>query len=114
MKMEVGNLRNIVKSKNFICIILASIILLTAIMELFIEHHKIDQAMLEVNITNTSCTKSVHIARKIFFHECLKNNKTIYDLRYFWLDEKNSLRASIIGLQISAIEYKKLCEMCPL
>lgn len=82
-------------------------------MEFFVINDKIDQRMLEVNITNTSCTKSVHIARKIFLHECLKNNKTIYDLRYFWTDENHTLHASIIGLQISETEYKKFCEMCP-
>lgn len=88
--------------------------LLTVVMELFVTNDKnIDQSVLEVNITNTSCTKSVHIARKIFFHECLKNNKTIYDLRYFWTNENNTLHASIIGLQISAAEYIKFCKMCP-
>lgn len=82
-------------------------------MELLPTNYKTDQDMLKVNITNTSCTKSVHIARKIFFHECLKNNKTVYDLRYFWTDENNTLHASIIGIQISVFEYKKICEMYP-
>ena len=86
--------------------------ILTITMEIFIANDETDQSMLKVNITNTSCTKSVHIARKIFFHECFKNNKTIYDLRYFWSDEKSALHASIIGLQVSATEFKKLCQMC--
>lgn len=106
-------LQNIFKGKNFICIILSSMMLLTVIIEFFVISDKIDQRMLEVNLTNTSCTKSVHIARKIFLHECLKNNKTIYDLRYFWTDENKTLHASIIGLQLSETEYKKFCTMCP-
>lgn len=111
-EMSTENLKNIFKSRHFICIILTAIVLLTAAMELFVSNDKIDQHMLAVNITNTTCTKSVHITRKIFFHECLKDNQTIYDLRYFWADENNELHASIIGVQISAIEYKKLCQMC--
>ena len=82
-------------------------------MELFDPNDNISQDLIEVNITNTRCVKSIHIARKIFFHECLKDNRTIYDLRYFWSDENNTLHASIIGLQISDTEYKKLCQMCP-
>lgn len=87
--------------------------LLTVVLESFVINDNIDQRMLEVNITNTSCTKSVHIARKIFLHKCFKNNKTVYDLRYFWTDENHTLRASIIGLQISETEYKKFCQICP-
>ena len=81
--------------------------ILTIKMEIFIENDETDQSMLKVNITNTSCTKSVHIARKIFFLECFKNNKIVYDLRYFWSDENSGLHARIIGLQVSATEFKK-------
>ena len=87
--------------------------LLTGAMKLFVARNKINQPAFKVNITNTQCVKSVHIARKIFFHECLKNNKTIYDLRYFWPDENNTLHASIIGLQFSVKEYKIFCQLCP-
>ena len=67
----------------------------------------------QVNLTNTTCTHSVYIGRKLFFHKCAKENKTIFDLRYFWKDtEGGTLKANIIGVQMSLKEFLKICNYC--
>lgn len=71
-----------------------------------------DYNNLRVNITNTTCLKSTYIGRKIFFHTCLKDNATVYDLRYFWLNEDRTLRANIFGIQMSSDEFVKICNFC--
>lgn len=67
-----------------------------------------------VDITNTTCVQSEYIGRRLFFHTCLKDGKTVYDLRYFWKDsnENNKFKASIIGIQATTEEFKKICTFC--
>lgn len=63
-----------------------------------------------VNLTNTSCVYSRHLVGRLFFHECMKGQKTVYDLRYFFKDEDDGmLKASIIGVQMSQEVYSKVC-----
>lgn len=68
-----------------------------------------------VDISNTTCTKSKHIRRKLFLHVCLKENKTVYDLRYFWRaeEEGDALKASAIGVQMTTDDFLKICNYCP-
>lgn len=66
----------------------------------------------QVDISTTNCTYSSHIGRRIFFHTCLKENKTVYDIRYFWLDDDDILQASIIDVKVSLEEFSKICNYC--
>lgn len=68
----------------------------------------------KINLTNTECIYSIHIGRKLFLHECIKNNKSIFDLRYFWKHDLNDeLKADIVGIQMSKEEFIKICTYCP-
>lgn len=63
-----------------------------------------------VNLTNTSCRVSRHIEGRLFLHECVKGQKTVYDLRYFFKDDNDGmLKASIIGVQMYSEIYAKVC-----
>lgn len=63
-----------------------------------------------VNLTNTTCVYSRHLGGRLFFHECMKGQKTVYDLRYFFKnDDDGMLKASIIGVQMSPEIYSKVC-----
>lgn len=66
-----------------------------------------------VDIKNTTCIKSKHIRRKLFLHVCSKENKTVYDLRYFWRGEGDALKASVIGVQMTTDDFLKICNYCP-
>lgn len=96
---------------NIICFVL---IIIVAIIELILYCTVLSASEEQVDLSNTTCTESVHIARKLFFHKCLKENKTIFDIRYFWKNEEenNVLKASIIGVQMINEEFNKLCNYC--
>ena len=66
-----------------------------------------------VNLTGVNCSLSTHIGRKLFFHVCLKENKKVYDVRYFWENEDQILKANIIGVQMNQAEFEKICKYCP-
>ena len=66
-----------------------------------------------VNLTSVNCSLSTHIGRKLFFHVCLKENKKVYDVHYFWENEDQILKAKIIRLQMNQAEFKKICKYCP-
>lgn len=65
-----------------------------------------------VNLTGVNCTISANIGRKLFFHVCRKENKTVYDVRYFYKNEDEILKAGIIGVQMNRDEFKKVCKYC--
>lgn len=65
-----------------------------------------------LDIRNASCTQSVNIGRRLFLHVCLKDNKTVYDIRYFWKNHEGFLKADIIGIQMTAKEFLKVCNYC--
>lgn len=67
-----------------------------------------------VSLNNTTCTQTHHIGRKLFLHVCTKENKTVFDLRYFWqeADDDLALKASIIGVQMPMDEFLKVCNVC--
>lgn len=84
---------------NKICF---GLIITIAIIELIVYCTILSVSEEQVNITNTTCKKSLHIGRNLFFHKYIKENKTVYDLRYFWKNEEENggLKASIIGVLI--------------
>lgn len=67
----------------------------------------------EVDISNSSCSESLYIGRSLFFHQCIKDNKTVFDIRYFWKENLNdrTLKADIIGVQMSVDEFLKICNV---
>lgn len=68
----------------------------------------------KINLTNTECFHSIYIGRKLFLHECMKNNRTIFDLRYFWrYDLNDKLKADTVGIQMSKEEFIKICTYRP-
>lgn len=93
------------------CIIL--VVILAAVLEVTILFTKTCDYEERVDISNTTCIQSKYIGRKLFFHICMKENKTVYDLRYFWRDKNTTLKADIIGVQMTAKEYAKICNFCP-
>lgn len=65
-----------------------------------------------IDLANTTCNHIVYIGRRIFFHECSKDNKTVYDLRYFWKDTEHRWKANVIGVQMYSHEFDKMCKYC--
>ena len=66
----------------------------------------------QVNITNTTCTVSELLGRRVFFHVCSKADSTVYDVRHFWKDDHKMLKASVFGVQMSSEEFSKICTYC--
>ena len=66
-----------------------------------------------VNLTGVNCSSSSHIGWKLTFHACLKENKKVYAVRYFWGNEDRILKADIIGVQMYQAEFNKICRYCP-
>lgn len=62
-----------------------------------------------VDLSNTTCIYSENIGRRIFFHVCYKEESKIYDIRYFF---KEDLKPQIIGVQLSELEFSKICRQC--
>lgn len=100
--------------KLIICLIAAGLIILTGIAETFLLANNGQDYEYQVDIKNTTCVRSIYLGKKLFFHICLKENKFVYDLRYFWPDVNDSLQASIIGVQMSREKFYKMCSYCPL
>lgn len=67
---------------------------------------------INVDITNTTCKSSLLLGRKIFFHICYKDGYKIYDIRYFWKNDHDLLKPSIIGIQLFENEFVKMCNKC--
>lgn len=68
-----------------------------------------------VDISNTTCSISEHLGRRIFFHICTKDkNHLVYDLRYFWREEEKDtyLKPKKIGVQLTSEEFTKVCNFC--
>lgn len=64
-----------------------------------------------VDLSKTACNYSQNIGGRIFFHKCFKNNRLVYDIRYFYKNNK-TLKAGVIGIQLNQPEFNKLCEQC--
>lgn len=94
-----------------LCITL--VIILAAVLEVTILFTKTCDYEERVDISNTTCIHSEYIGRKLFFHICRKEKKTVYDVRYFWRDKNTTLKADIIGVQMSTKEFAKICNFCP-
>lgn len=90
------------------------LVIIIGVIEIIIFSLYIKEYEGEVDLANTTCTTSVHIGRKIFFHICMKENKSVYDLRYFWkdTDTTHTWKANIIGVQMTSNEFIKLCNFC--
>ncbi len=109
-------------TKGNICIIIVILLLATTIIVAGI---LLDELMRncdwwegKVDLKNSTCKESVYIGqesvyigRKVYLHKCVKENKTVYDLRYFWKDD-DMLKADRIGVQMWRDEFKKLCNFC--
>lgn len=65
-----------------------------------------------INLNNTNCTYSENIGRRLFFHICSKDNYMIYDIRYFWRDEPGHLKPEVVGVQLSQLEFQRVCSQC--
>lgn len=100
--------------KLIICLIATGLIILGGIAETFLFANNDQDYEYEVDIKNTTCVRSINMGKKLFFHICLKENKIVYDLRYFWPDVNDTLQASVIGVQMSRKKFNKMCSYCPL
>lgn len=91
------------------------LIIIIGIIEIIIFSLYIKDYERVVDLANTTCTMSAYIGRKMFFHICIKENKTVYDLRYFWkdTDTTHAWKADIIGVQMTSNEFIKMCNFCP-
>lgn len=91
-----------------------ALVIAIGIIELIVYYAMFTESEGQVDLTNTTCTESVYIGRKLFFHKCMKENKTVYDLRYFWKDKEadGALKANIIGVQMITDEFNKICKFC--
>ena len=87
--------------------VIYSVILLSII------HFRNESMENRVNLTGINCSLSTHVGRKLFFHICFKENKKVYDIRYFWENEDRILKADIIGVQMNQAEFNKICKHCP-
>lgn len=92
-----------------------ALIIIIGIIEIVIFSLYIKNHGNEVDLANTTCTTSAYIGRRIFLHICTKENKTVYDLRYFWkdTDTTHTWKANIIGVQMTSNEFIKMCNFCP-
>lgn len=102
------------RKKLIICLIATGLIILGGIAETFLLANNSQDYEYEVDIKNTTCVRSINMGNKLFFHICLKENKIVYDLRYFWPDVNNTLQASVNGVQMSGKKFNKICSYCPL
>lgn len=91
-----------------------SVLIICMIIGFYFLHNSnhVESNMNRVNITNTNCSLSVYLGRKIFFHICTIWNNTVYDIRYFWQDSDEILKADFVGVQLNAKEYSKICQYC--
>lgn len=78
----------------------------------FVSECKEKEEIKKINISNTPCTISKHIGRKIFLHICKKNEEVVYDIRYFWSNESQTLKPEIIGVQLTEREFQNVCKFC--
>lgn len=87
--------------------IIVLLLLGVALLRIVVQHNSEYEE--KISVTNASlCTRSVHIVRRLYFHVCSKENKTVYDIRYFWKDD-DGLKPSIIGIQLYVDEFNKIC-----
>lgn len=87
-------------------IVLAAVLVVTVLFTKTCDYEE------RVDISNTTCIHSEYIGRKLFFHVCMKENKPVYDVRYFWRDKNTTLKADIIGVQMTTKEFAKICNFC--
>lgn len=96
-----------------LCIIILIALCLTELgVILFMKIYSFDREF--VDISNTTCSVSEHLGRRIFFHICAKDvDHLVYDLRYFWRQEKEQyLKPERIGVQLIPEEFRKVCHFC--
>lgn len=87
-----------------------AILLLVCIIQTTVIIHQVP-SQLKINLSDSSCNYSRNIGKRIFFHKCVKENQIVYDLRYFYLENK-TLKADITGFQLDRKQFGNLCEQC--
>lgn len=69
-----------------------------------------ESEIITVDISNSSCHKSIHLGRSYFFHICSKENKNVFDIRYFFKSDQGNLEPYFVGVQMNENEFTKLCK----
>lgn len=65
-----------------------------------------------VDLSKSTCTVSVNLGRRIFFHRCFKDKTDVYDIRKFFYNGTYDLQPEVQGVQLLKNEFVKLCAQC--
>lgn len=93
-----------------VCLIIILSILCLSELLLFVSRTDVDDGV--VNLNDTKCFYSENIGRRIFIHVCEIDDRRVFDIRYFWHREDEYLKPERIGVQLTQLEFDRLCAVC--
>lgn len=106
-------MKNFSKKTWFYIVVLLSVMIVDFIVfAIYFQTQTTIKSSEKINISNSTCSVSKHIGRKIFLHICLKNKQEIFDIRYFFSNRTLNPFPEIIGVQLTKREFRKVCEVC--